>query len=128
MRAGIALACFMAMPLLAAVPDEVGVTGTWTLSGEVSGVTVNDTCPLTLKDPALTGTCDTSTGKYNTTGKIDGKTVTFKHGGNYQGTDLTITYTGKLNADGSMSGTMDVDPFNVTGSFSAKKDTTAPAS
>ena len=109
------------MPAIAAAPGDVDLTGTWSLTGDVAGTQVNETCTLMQKDTALSGSCDTSTGKYNTTGKIDGKTATFKHGGNYQGTDLTITYTGKLNADGSMTGTMDVDPFNVTGSFSAKK-------
>ncbi len=117
------------MPALAAAPDDVDVTGNWTLSGEVSGVTVNETCTLAQKATVLTGSCKTDTGNYDTTGKLDGKTATFKHGGTYQGTDLTITYTGKLNADGSMSGTMDVDPFNVTGSFNAKKGAAAaPAS
>ena len=120
------LVCFAAMPALAA-PQGPDITGTWSISGEVSGTQVTETCMLIQKDTALTGTCDTSTGKYATTGKIDGTTATFKHGGTYEGTDLTITYTGKVNADGSMTGTMDVDPFNVTGSFSAKKGTGAPS-
>ncbi len=127
MKAAIVLACLIAIPALAAAPADVDVTGTWLLTGDVAGTQVSETCALTQKETVLTGTCDTSTGKYNTTGKIDGKTVTFKHGGNYQGTDLNITYTGKLGSDGAMTGTMDVDPFNVTGSFSAKKNTEAPA-
>ncbi len=123
----IALVCAAALPAVAAAPPDVDVTGNWALTGEVSGVQVVETCTLVQKDVALSGSCTTSTGKYDTTGKIDGRTATFKHGGNYQGTDLIITYTGKLGSDGAMTGTMDVDPFNVTGSFSAKKSADAAA-
>ena len=127
MKALLLAACCATIPAAAAAPGDVDLTGTWTLKGEVSGVSVMETCTLTQKDTTLTGKCDTSTGKYDTTGKLDGKTATFKHGGTYQGTDLVITYTGKVGSDGAMTGTMDVDPFNVTGSFSAKKGT-APVS
>lgn len=126
MKLLIALACLIAVPAIAAAPGDVDVTGNWSLTGDVAGTQVIETCNLTQKSTVLTGSCNTSTGKYDTTGKIDGKTVTFKHGGNYQGTDLNMTYTGKLGTDGAMTGTIDVEPFNVTGSFSAKKSTEAP--
>ena len=125
MKYWIAIGLLLAGPAVAAAPGDVDLNGTWAISGEVSGVAVVETCNLTQKDTALTGSCDTSTGKYDTTGKVDGKTVTFKHGGKYEGTDLTITYTGKVGTDGTVTGTMDVDPFNVTGSFSAKKGAAA---
>ena len=125
MKTMIALMCLMAAPAVASAPGDVDLTGSWTLNGEVAGTSVVEHCTLAQKDTALTGSCTTDTGKYDTTGKTDGKTATFKHGGNYQGTDLIITFTGKVAADGTMSGTMDVDPFNVTGSFTAKKSTEA---
>ena len=127
MKQWIAIGLLMAAPAVAAAPDDVDLNGTWALSGEVSGVQVIETCTLTQKETSITGSCDTSTGKYDTTGKIDGKTIVFKHGGKYEGTELTITYTGKYGTDGALNGTMDVDPFNVTGSFSAKKNGAAPA-
>lgn len=125
MKQWIGLAFLVAVPAVAAAPSDIDVTGTWTISGDVQGVEVPETCTLTQKDVALTGSCDTNTGKYDTKGKVDGKTVTFSHGGKYDGNDLTLTYTGKLADDGSVSGTIDVDPFNVSGSFTAKKGAAA---
>lgn len=123
------LTCALLMPLTAlaataskaAPPPDLDISGTWSLSGDVQGTAVTETCRLQQNDVVLSGQCDTSTGKYDVKGKLDGRTATFTHGGNYQGSDLVITYTGKVAQDGSMTGTIDVDPFNVTGSFSAKK-------
>lgn len=130
MKQWIVCACAVAMPALAAsapkaAAADVDLSGTWTISGDVQGVGVEETCTVVQQDVALTGSCDTSTGKYDLKGKLDGRTATFSHGGKYQGSDLVITFTGKVAQDGSMTGTMDVDPFNATGSFSAKKSTAA---
>ena len=119
-----ACALLMALPAIAAAPDDV--TGTWSFTGEVQGIAVLETCNFTQADTALTGSCVTEGGKFDTKGKVDGKTVTFSHGGKYNGSDYIITYTGKLGTDGAMTGTMDVDPFAVTGSFTAKKGAAAP--
>lgn len=133
MKLWIVYALAGAMPALAAtapraVAPDVDVSGTWSISGEVQGVGVEETCTVVQQDTVLTGSCDTSTGKYDLKGKLDGRTATFSHGGKYQGSDLTITFTGKVATDGTMTGTMDVDPFNATGSFSAKKsDAATPA-
>ncbi len=124
----IALALFAALPAVAAAPPDTDISGTWTLDGDVSGVGVTETCTVVQQDVVLSGSCNTNTGKYDLKGKLDGKTATFSHGGEYQGSALTLTYTGKLAADsGTMTGTIDVDPFNVTGSFTAKKGVTPPA-
>lgn len=118
-----ACALLMALPAIAAAPDDI--TGTWAFAGEVQGIAVLETCNFTVADTALTGTCTTDSGKFPTVGKVDGKTVTFHHSGKYNGDDYVITYTGKLGTDGAMTGTMDVDPFSVTGSFTAKKSPAA---
>ena len=127
MKSYIALACLLALPAAAAAPADNDISGTWSISGDVQGTGVDETCTFTQQGVVLTGSCDTATGKYDVKGKVDGKTASFTHGGKYQGSDLTITFTGKLAADGTMTGTMDVDPFSVTGSFSAKKSAAAPA-
>ncbi len=119
----IACALLMGLPALAAAPSDVA--GNWALTGEVQGIAVLETCTFTIADTALTGSCTTESGKYDTKGKVDGTTVTFHHGGKYNGDDFVITYTGKLGTDGAMTGTMDVDPFSVTGSFTGKKGVAA---
>ena len=115
----------VAIPAAAAAPADV--TGTWAISGEVQGVAVVETCSLKQSaDAKITGSCDTSTGKYDVTGTVENGTAAFHHGGKYEGNALTITYTGKLGDDGSMAGTFYVDAYDVTGSFSAKKSVAAP--
>lgn len=128
MKQWIALALFAAVPTLASAPPELDISGTWVITGDVQGNPVNETCRVTQTDVALSGQCDTESGKWDVKGKIDGRTATFTHPGKYQGMDYVATYTGKVAADGTMTGTIDVDPFNVTGSFSGKKgDAAAPA-
>ena len=46
--------------------------------GEVQGIAVLESCTFTQADTALTGSCVTESGKYDTKGKVDGKTVTFQ--------------------------------------------------
>ncbi len=125
MKQWLALAFLVGTPAVASAPPDVDLSGSWTIAGDVQGVAVDETCTVVQTDVALTGSCDTSSGKYDLKGKIDGKTATFSHGGKYQGSDFTITFTGKVGTDGGMTGTLDVDPFNVTGSFSAKKGAAA---
>ncbi len=126
MKRWIICALVTAMPALAATVSttaapDLDVSGPWNISGDVQGVGVEESCTVVQQDVALSGSCNTSTGKYDLKGKLDGRTTTFSHGGKYQGSDLTITFTGKVAEDGTMTGTIDVDPFNATGSFSAKK-------
>lgn len=124
MKYWIALAFLAAVPAIAAAPDTT-VAGTWAITGDIQGVDIAETCTIVQQDVVLTGSCDTPSGKYDLKGKLDGKTVSYSHGGKYQGSDFVITYTGKLADDGSIAGTMDVDPFSVTGNFTAKKGTAA---
>ena len=92
----IACALLMGLPALAAAPDDI--TGAWTFTGEVQGIAVVENCTFTLADTALTGSCVTESGKYDTKGKVDGKTISFSHGGKYNGSDFVIpTFAGSFN-------------------------------
>ncbi len=104
-------------------------SGTWNLAADVQGIGVEETCTFTqTADAKVAGSCDTSTGKYDVAGLVTGKTLTFHHGGKYDGSDLVMTYSGKAGTDGLVTGTLDVDPFGVSGSFTLKKgDAAAPA-
>jgi hypothetical protein len=120
---GFGLAMLMAIPAVAQAPASADVTGTWVITGDVQGVAVSETCTLTQgADTKLAGSCDVDgMGKYDATGSVTDKTVIITHGGTYEGQPLTLTYTGKINSDGGFTGTIDVDPMAVSGSFSAKK-------
>jgi para-nitrobenzyl esterase len=95
-------------------------TGIWTITGDIQGYPLNMTCDLTIKEKAIAGSCKGEGKPYDATGSVDGANVTFKHGGEYNGAPLTLTYTGTMAADGSLSGTLNVDPMGVSGTFTAK--------
>ena len=97
-------------------------TGTWTLTGDVQGYPINESCVLTQTDAAIAGTC-TDSAKVDrvVTGKVTDKGITFSHPSEYQGDPLTLTFAGTLDPTGKLSGTIDVQPLDYQGIFSAIK-------
>ena len=53
------------------------------------------------------------------TGTVDGKKVTWKYDSDYNGTALTLTYTATLDDSDKISGSVEVQPFGVSGDFTA---------
>ena len=98
------------------------VPGSWTISGDVQGYPVNETCTFTQDKHKISGSCKGYDGKsyYTTVTATDNKVV-FVHGGEYEGQALTLTYTGTYNDKGELSGDIDVQPLNYAGTFTAKK-------
>ena len=89
---------------------------------EVQGIAINETCVLTqASDGTLTGTCDTSGGKFRLAGKVNGTNVNFSHPAAYQGEDSTVSFFGKLDDETSISGSLDLQPLNAGGAFAMKK-------
>ncbi|HEX7157577.1 MAG TPA: hypothetical protein VF214_01080, partial [Edaphobacter sp.] len=98
------------------------IPGTWTISGDVQGYPIDETCTFTQDKDKISGPCKNSEGKsYDTTVTVSDKKVVFTHGGEYQGEALTITFTGTWNDKGELSGDIDVQPMQVSGTFTAKK-------
>ena len=98
------------------------VPGSWTITGDVQGYSLNETCTFTQDNDKITGSCKSSEGKtYDTTVTVDGEKVIFVHGGEYEGKALTLKYTGTYNDKGELSGAIDVQPLNYDGTFTAKK-------
>ena len=102
------------------------VSGTWRIEGDIQGNPVRDICTLTVADAKITGSCKGDTGTFDATGEVTGTKIVFRHGGEYNGDKLTITYSGTVDDTGVLKGTVDVQPMDVSGDFTAKKDT-APA-
>jgi hypothetical protein len=106
----------------AAAPADV--SGKWMTQTEVQGIAINETCVLIqTPDNKLSGTCDTSNGKFKLTGKVDGTSVNFSHPAAYQGEDGTVSFFGKLDDSETISGSVDLQPFNAGGAFAMKRDT-----
>jgi hypothetical protein len=120
MKRSLALAA--ALVATSAVAQTPNITGTWTTQTEVQGIAVNETCLITeAADGALTGTCDTSGGKFKLTGKVTGKKVNFSHPSAYQGEDGTVSFFGTIDDATSISGSIDMQPLNAGGAFAMKK-------
>ena len=98
------------------------VPGAWTITGDVQGYPINESCTFKQDNDKILGPCKNAEGKsFDTKVTVDEKKVTFVHGGEYQGEALTLTFTGSWNDKGELSGDIDVQPMNVSGTFTAKK-------
>jgi hypothetical protein len=97
------------------------VPGSWTITGDVQGYAINETCTFTQASDKITGSCVSEGKTYDTVVTIDGPKVVFVHGGEYEGKALTLTYTGTYNDKGDLGGAIDVKPLGYDGTFTAKK-------
>ena len=117
----------LALSLLASLhlaPAD-SITGKWQLTGDVAGNPLNTICDIKQTGTALSGTCSGEVGTALViTGTAKDGVVTFQHGGDYQGTELTIIYSGKIESAKEIKGTIEVKPFSASGTFTA---TPAPA-
>jgi hypothetical protein len=95
--------------------------GDWTITGDIQGYPLKDECAFAVQGSKITGTCKAQGKVYDVTGTIDGDKASFNHGGEYNGDALTLTYFGVMAADGSLSGAVNVDPMNASGTFTARK-------
>lgn len=110
-------AVLFATPAFAAGPD---LTGQWNVHNSVAGNESDQQCQFVQKDNAITGTCKSSEGKdLPVTGSVDGNKVTWKYDSEYNGSPLTLIYTATVAESGKVAGSVEVQPYNVTGDFTA---------
>jgi hypothetical protein len=118
----ILLVAAAAVPAAAQTPVKAPVaalslTGKWKVHIAVGGNEQDQQCSFTQTDKTLEGTCDSDHGEVKITGSVDGIKATWKFDSEYQGTPITLTYTGVFDDKGKLTGSVDVAPFNVTGDF-----------
>jgi hypothetical protein len=95
------------------------LTGQWTVHNSIAGNESDQECKITQTEAKLSGSCKDTERDVQITGSIDGKKVTWKYASEYNGSPLTLTYAGTLDDSGKITGTVDVDPFSITGDFTA---------
>jgi hypothetical protein len=105
----------------AQTPPPTSVAGTWTVRSDISGNQSEQSCSFTQKDAELAGTCAGERGSVMITGKVDGKTVAWQFDTQYEGQTLTVYYSGTSPSAEKMTGTVNVQPMNVAGEFTATK-------
>ena len=101
--------------------STTSLTGTWNLSIELPNMTATPTMVLKQEGEKLTGEyVSQQYGKYAITGTIKGADVSFWFGMNVEGTALNVTYTGKVDKDGKIAGTVNYGDM-MNGTFTASK-------
>jgi hypothetical protein len=95
------------------------LTGQWTVHNSIAGNDSDQECKFVQTDTKLTGTCKGTDKDVQITGSIDGNKVTWKYESDYNGSPLTLTYTATLDDSRKIAGSVNVDPFSVTGDFTA---------
>jgi hypothetical protein len=100
------LVCLLLFASLPAWADDV--SGAWKVDGLIADHTIAATCTLKQTDKQISGS-------------VKEKQVTWKYNQEYEGTVYTLTYTGTLDSNTSIKGTVTADPSDTSGDFTAKK-------
>lgn len=103
---------------VAQAPAASSMNGKWKVHSAVAGNETDQECTFTQKDSEFTGSCTDEKGNNKITGKVDGSKVTWSYASDYNGTPLTVKFNGKL-VDGKVTGETTVDPFGISGDFTA---------
>ena len=118
---------FVLLATLLIVPaftQDNALSGNWKMDGDVAGNSVEGTCTLKQDGSKLTGFCvlGSSAQRFEITGEVVEKKVSWKFSSEHSGQALTTTFSGKLDeAATKLSGDIDVQPISMSGNFVAKK-------
>ena len=126
----IMLCGLLVSPLLvsaAFAADAPGMTGRWNVHNKIAGNESDQLCTLTQTEKVLTGSCKSDQSTVEVTGNIDEKKLTWQYKSEYNGTPLTLIYTATMDDPAKITGAVEVQPFGVTGEFTAVPAPAAPA-
>ena len=97
------------------------LTGDWTVSVELPNMTANPGLTLKQDGEKLTGEyISAQYGKFPVTGTVKGNDVNFSFSMSVEGTALDVGYTGTLQKDGSLKGSVNYGDM-MSGTFVAVK-------
>jgi hypothetical protein len=103
---------------LAVRADDVSLSGKWKIHTNVEGNESDAECTFHPKDKNLSGGCATEQGDKPLVGQIDGQKVTWSYDSEYEGSPLTVKYSGTIDSAGThLSGSVSVEQFGVDGDF-----------
>jgi hypothetical protein len=112
--------CWFLFASLPALADDV--SGAWKVNGSIADHPITPTCTLKQADKQISGSCKVDADHApSVEGSVNEKQVTWKYDQEYEGTVYTLTFTGTLDSDTSMKGTVTADPSDSSGDFTAKK-------
>lgn len=96
-------------------------SGVWKVTGTIAGNDVTPICTFTQDANKLSGTCKWDENSAGATGTVKDRQATWSYQLEYEGTEYTLTYTGTLDTDASMKGSMVADPSDTEGEFTASR-------
>lgn len=117
LRISILLLCTAAL----AAAADAKVTGEWQIQRNAAGRESTGTCTFTQQGNDLGGTCTGQSGAVKLTGKVDGKKVTWTIKTDSEAGAVTVIYSGTLESDNAMSGSVTAVEFSVEGEFKATR-------
>ena len=106
------------LSLLNLAPAD-SLTGTWQVKGDVVGNAIDHPCTFQQSGTALTGSCVQSGVSFPIKGEVKDGRVTFQYTSDYDGQAITIVFSGTLASATELKGTINVQPFDVGGEFTA---------
>lgn len=120
MRSLLLSAVLASTSVLALAADNASVSGKWNVHSNIAGNESDTVCTFTQKEADLTGTCKSDNGEGKATGKVDGTKITWSYDSEYNGSPLTVKYSGTIDsASTKITGTVTVEQFGVDGEFTA---------
>lgn len=118
-----ALAALFALGATQASAQTVDLTGTWNLEVVTETGTTNPTMTLEQHDGGhFTGQYSSATlGEAELEGSVTGSEVKFAFQAELQGQAVPVAYAGTIDANGVMTGTIDIAGGLATGTFTARR-------
>ena len=118
-----ALAALFLMGSAHASAQTVDVTGTWNMEVVTETGTTNPTMTLEQHDGGhFTGHYSSATlGEAELEGSVTGMQVRFTFQAELQGQPIPVAYAGTIDANGVMTGTIDLAGGLATGTFTARR-------
>jgi len=102
-------------------PSTPSLTGTYNVTVELPNMTANPTIVLKQEGEKLTGEyVSAQYGKFPLAGTIKGADVSFSFAMNVEGNGLNVTYTGAVDKDGAIKGSVAYGDM-MSGTFTAAK-------
>jgi hypothetical protein len=98
---------------------EDAVGGKWQIHQSIVGNESDLACTFTQNGEEVAGTCASTAGELKLTGKISQNKISWIIKSEYNGTPLTMKYSGTLASATKMTGTVSVDPYGAEGEFTA---------
>jgi len=116
MKKLLAISAFLFASSAFAAPN---LTGKWAIHNNIAGNENDAECRLVVTDNKITGSCKSQDKDLPVTGTVDGNKGTWQFQSDYNGSPITLIYKATLDDSNKIVGTVEVQPFGITGDFTA---------